>query len=185
MENNNPENADPTKEEREIMRGFAKNSLTHNYIINLASVGFGQAKEGEVSPYGTILSNLYKTTTDNAPDQLAWEKIYRDNLQSNGGGVSKQGSIDNAKKDVLLSLQNITVSDVFELLGGDKTIPTQEYVNQYVGDLPQEIKEIVIKTYIRSMVNQRAEVALSGERKAMIGGLEQIFQEGNTPNPTD
>jgi len=169
-----------TPEEREEYRASALRTLTNEYISNLAAVSFSKPQKGQIPSYGTIFDGLYEKVTDKAPNQEAYEKLWKKLIQSEDGTINKAKLIKLAGANVAQAVTRIKINDLLQLMGSDRQIKS-EFNDKYVVELglSEEEAQEMISSYFTYLTNKKAEMFLATNRNELVGGLEQKFCEVN------
>ena len=160
------------QELKKKMAEIAKINLNDKYLGALAAAYQGKSTDR----YGTILTGLYDTVTEDAPNQNTWNNVFKDEVQSEDGVLTRPIIMKKAAKVVQESVVSSEVADVIKRMGVKKGL-SSDYDGKYVSDLKDEQVKGVVTAYVNSSTNAFAVMALEGENAELAGGLEKMFCE--------
>jgi len=134
-------------QEREALREFAKARVGNTALMNLAAANYVEQTDG----YGgidkkSVYSYLYDQVEENL-DPVANEVIAKstiDGLKATRNpnsryseNISAQALTQNAAQILESYLPDITLGDLFEIMGNYTTENVEDYAGQYMADLAQ------------------------------------------------
>jgi len=165
------ESTEPTKEEK--LRANAIKSLDgKSQLWNYALPLFATSEQyGQLSH---LVKMGYKDLIGKTPSQEIYEQLYLPALSHDGGTVSSPYLQETSAAILQESIHNLKVSDVQNVFGSSVEIQ-EAYKDKYVSELPQEIAQKIIGSYITYVVQDKMKGVLESSRKGVKQGLEDIL----------
>ncbi len=158
-------------QEREQKRELALIRLQNPFYRGLTA-----AKHGTWQEYGKLAEGVREATilgySNGVDDEhaMAYRELIEPRLMADN---SLQ---EEANELLMLSLRDITVQDVFKLMGSQKT-PKKSYSTRYVSNLDEEEQKAVIGAYVGNLTDSVVAETLGARILSRLGGLEEVFAE--------